>query len=308
MGAGAVQLGRDSLVGPDPTWEALPLQQREQWLDDIDDFPPPPLLLELLQKDLRLENYDPARLTEKLSHDSVLTGRIIARANSAAFAPREMVTSLKQALVYLGFNLVRNTVLRYQIERSALKLKGVAREHILTIQRSTDQGAIIAFNWARAAGLPDAAAIATRCLLARLGTFLIARRHPDLMPAYFNAGHEPQRLNYEANNFGLTSRSLTYKVAQAWNLPQGMQFTLFHLWSPLFSEVRDSAACVGCASLALSFDPPLHREDLTQWLSLNVHERLKENLEAVKALNKLPSVIESEIYQTEMASLDDAPY
>jgi len=308
MGAGAVQLGRDSLVGPDPTWEALPLQQREQWLDDIDDFPPPPLLLELLQKDLRLENYDPARLTEKLSHDSVLTGRIIARANSAAFAPREMVTSLKQALVYLGFNLVRNTVLRYQIERSALKLKGVAREHILTIQRSTDQGAIIAFNWARAAGLPDAAAIATRCLLARLGTFLIARRHPDLMPGYFNAGHEPQRLNYEANSFGLTSRSLTYKVAQAWNLPQGMQFTLFHLWSPLFSEVRDSAACVGCASLALSFDPPLHREDLTQWLSLNVHERLKENLEAVKALNKLPSVIESEIYQTEMASLDDAPY
>jgi HD-like signal output (HDOD) protein len=308
MGTGAVQLGRDSLVGPDPTWEALPLQQREQWLDDIDDFPPPPLLLELLQKDLRLETYDPLRLTEKLSHDSVLTGRILARANSAAFAPLETVTSLRQALVHLGFNLVRNTVLRYQIEQSALKLKGMAREHILTIQRSSDQGAIIAFNWARAAGLPDAAAVATRCLLARLGTFLIARRHPQQMPAYFSAGHEPQRLNFEANTFGLTSRSLTYKVAQAWNLPQDLQFTLFHLWTPLFAEVRDRAACIGCAALALSFDPPLHREDLTAWLSLSVHERLRENLEAVKALSKLPSVIESEIYQTEMASLDDAPY
>lgn len=305
---GAVQVGRDSLVGPDPTWEGLSIDQRQQWLQEIDDFPPPPLLLELLQKDLRLETYDPLRLTEKLSHDSVLTGRIIARANSAAFAPRETVTSLRQALVYLGFNLVRNTVLRYQIEQSALKLKGMAREHILAIQRSTDQGAIIAFNWARAAGLPDAAAIATRCLLARLGTFLLARRYPEQMPAYFAAGHEPQRLNFEANSFGVTSRSLTYKVAQAWRLPPDMQFTLFHLWTPLFAEVRDAASCVGCASMALSFDPPLQREDLEQWLSLHVHEQLRQNLEGVNALGKLPSVIESEIYQEEMASLEDAPY
>lgn len=308
MVVSGVKLDRDPLVGPDPTWEALPMEQRAQWLNDIDDFPPPPLLLELLQQDLRLESYDPSRLAQKLSHDSVLTGRIIARANSAAFSPREAVASLRHAMVYLGYNLVRNTVLRYQIEQSALKLKGTVREQILNIQKSTDQGAILAFNWAQTLKLRDPAGIATRCLLARLGTFLLARRFPEQMQAYFSAGHEPQRLNFESINFGPTSRTLTYKVAQAWNLPQSLQVALFHLWTPLFAEYTDADTCIGSAALAFSFDPPLAREELQQWLALRVHERLRDNLAACGALDVLPAVVESKDYRDEMASVDDVPY
>jgi HD-like signal output (HDOD) protein len=303
--SGKVAVERDALVGADPTWEALPVHERMRWLEEIEDFPPPPLLLELLNEDLRLETYEPLALSRKLSRDTVLTGRILGRANCAAIAPRKAITSMRQAIVHLGFNLVRTTVLRYQMEQSALKLEGAVRSHILGIQRSTDQGAIIAFNWAALLGLPDPASIATRCLLARLGSFLLARRYPERMPEYFAAGSEPQRLNFEANNFSVTTRSLTYKVAQAWGLPESMQLELFHLWTPLFSDVPGCATCVASASLALSFDPPEHLKDLQGWLSLLAHERLKRNLQACGALEKLPNLLESETYRREMASVEE---
>lgn len=296
---------RDDRIGPDPTWEALPPEQRERWLADITDFPPPPLLLELLGQDLRFESYDPQALAEKVTHDPVLVGRLLSRANAAAFGLIKPLTSLRQAMVHLGYNLVRSTIVRYQVEASAERLQGIVRQHILGIQRSTDLGAVISFNWAKALMLDDPAEIATRCLLGRLGTFLLARRFPEKMAEYFAAGHEPQRLNFEANHFDVTSRTLTYKVAQAWKLPDTLQVSLFHLWTPLFAPAPDERDCVACAGFSLGFDPPLHMDDIQKWLSLRVHHRLRENLDSTKALARLPDVLENEAYRREMAALND---
>ena len=85
-----VALDRDPLVGPDPTWEQLPAEERYRWLTEIEDFPPPPMLLELMETDLRIENFDVGKLAEKFSGDPVLAGRLIGRANCAAIARMEI--------------------------------------------------------------------------------------------------------------------------------------------------------------------------------------------------------------------------
>lgn len=299
----APALGRDLTIGPDPTWEALDAATRQQWLEDIADFPPPPLLIELLSGALNFSSYDPQRLSEKLAHDAVLTGRLLSRVNSAAFGLRAPVTNLRQTIVHLGFNLVRSTIMRYQVESSAATLSGLVREQLLAIQQSTDNSAVIGFNWAKAIGLPDAATVGTLCQLARLGSFLLARRFAERMEDYFAAGHEPQRINFEANEFGATTRSLTYKVAQAWNLPEGMRTQLFHVWTPLFAPVDDPALVLASAATALGFDPPNHMDDIQKWLALRVHLRLTENLERIGALGRLPDLLDSEVYRREMATV-----
>ncbi len=297
----SLALDRDILVGPDPTWEMLSDERRKDWLAQIVNFPPPPMFLEMLDADLPLQSYDPQALAKKLSHDAVLTGRLLARANSATFSLNEPITSLRQAMVHLGFNLVRSTLIKYQIETSAMRLDGIVKEQLLKIQKSTDQGAVIAFNWARKCNLPDPSGIATLCLLSRLGTFLLSREFPHYMDAFFAAGHEPHRLNFEAAKFKLTTRTLTYKVAQHWKLPVPMQLDLFNLWNPLFADVDSKRDCVACASLSLAFDPPRHMDDIDKWISLRVHKRLKENLFKCGALNCLPQVMESDSYHKEMA-------
>ena len=294
---------RDPQVGPDPTWEALDSAARQRWLADINDFPPPPLLLELLGGELNFSTYDPQRLSQKLAHDAVLTGRLISRVNSAAFGLRVPVTNLRQSIVHLGFNLVRGTIMRYQVENSASKLSGLVKEQLLAIQQSTDNSAVIGFNWAKAIGLPDAGTVGTLCQLARLGAFLLARRFPEQMPDYFAAGHEPQRINYEANHFGATTRTLTYKVAQAWSLPEEMRYQLFHIWTPLFAPCDDPVLVIAAAGTALGFDPPIHMDDIQKWLALRVHHRLTQNLENLGALGRLPDLLDSEVYRREMATV-----
>jgi HD-like signal output (HDOD) protein len=301
-----VHAGRDPVAGPDPTWEMLDSAERQRWIEDINDFPPPPLLIELLVGALNFSSYDPQRLAEKISHDAVLTGRLISRVNSAAFGLRTPVTSLRQSIIHLGFNLVRSTIMRYQVESSAAKLTGLVREQLLAIQQSTDNGAVIGFNWAKAIGLPDAGAVGTLCQLARLGTFLIARRFAEQMPDYFAAGHEPQRMNYEANHFGATTRTLTYKVSQAWALPEAMRSQLFNLWNALFAPVDDPVLVLACAGTALGFDPPNHMDDVQKWLALRVHLRLTQNLERIGALGRLPDLLDSEVYRREMATVSVA--
>jgi HD-like signal output (HDOD) protein len=296
-------LERDPAVGPDPTWEALEPAERQRWLDDLNDFPPPPLLIELLSGALNFSSYDPQRLSEKLAHDAVLTGRLLSRVNSAAFGLRTPVTNLRQTIVHLGFNLVRSTIMRYQVESSAAQLSGLVREQLLAIQQSTDNSAVIGFNWAKAVGLADAATVGTLCQLARLGSFLIARRFAEQMPEYFAAGHEPQRINYEANHFGATTRTLTFKVAQAWSLPEQMRTQLFHIWTPLFAPVDDPVLVLACAGTALGFDPPNHMDDIQKWLALRVHLRLTQNLERIGALGRLPDLLDSEVYRREMATV-----
>ena len=298
-----VALDRDPLVGPDPTWEQLPEGERHQWLTEIEDFPPPPMLLELMETDLRIENFDVGKLAAKFSSDPVLAGRLLGRANCAAIAPREPITSLRQAIVHLGFLLMRSMVMHYQIEQSAAQLQGIVRDHIIKIQKQTELGAVIAFNWARAVKHPDPTTPATRCLLGRLGTLLLARRHAAEMAGYFKAGHEPQRLNFEANHFQITTRTLTLKVAQWWGLPERLQTGLYHLWTPLFAQTDDIESCLACAAMALSFDPPMHMDDIQKWLSLRVHTRLRENLEQFGAIGRLPEMFDSDAYRHEMGAV-----
>ncbi len=296
---------RDTLIGPDPTWEMLPERMRSRWLAEIQNFPTPPMILELIGGQLSLESYDPQKLAEMLSRDSVLTGRLIARANSAIYGLSEPITTLNRALVQLGFTTVRSLITRYQLEMTALLLPGLVRQHIVEIQRSADLGAAIAFHWARALKLPDAAGIATRCLLARLGTFLLARHFPQQIPQYLEAGTEPQRLQFEANNFGVTTRTLTYRVAWMWGFPEVLQVELFHLWTPLFADTADVGRCVACAGLSLGFDPPQHLDDIQKWLALRAHKRLRWNLQHTGALAALPNMLDNQAYLRELALLSE---
>lgn len=285
----------------DPLWNNLSASDQQRWQADIADFPPPPTLLEMLSGDLSLEKYDPQSLARRIAGDSVLSARVLGLANSAAYGLNSPITTIKRALVQLGFNLARSTILRYQLEASASHLTGIQTEELHSIQQAADQGALICYHWASLHRLPDPAAIATLCLLGRLGTFLLARRFPSEMSPYFGLLQEPQRMAYESNHFGVTVRSLTLQVAMAWSLPSSLQQGLYDLWNPLFSEDKDPARCIACASLCLGYAPPDKLDDLLKWLSPRANSRLRDNLLLSSATLPLPAMFDSEAYRREMS-------
>jgi HD-like signal output (HDOD) protein len=294
------------LGGTDAAWDALSEPVRFRWLAEIQNFPAPPLILELHNGQLSLEQYDPQLLAQHLAADPVLTGRLISRANSAVFGLREPISTLNRALVQLGFSTVRSLVTRYQIELSALRLPGSVRDNIMALQRSAELGATLAYHWACALKFAGPAVVATQCLLSRLGAFLLARHYPSQMDAYFACSDEVQRWDFEAANFGITTRSLTCRVAQLWGFPGELQEALAQLWAPLFADNQDPRSCIACAALVLGFDPPEQAGQLGSWLDSEAHACLRTNLERCGVLDVLPRVVDSGKYRRDLAVLNDA--
>jgi HD-like signal output (HDOD) protein len=58
-----------------------------------------------------------AELAQLIEPDEVLSGRIIARANSALYGTHRQVASLKQAVLLIGFRNVRNILAQMEAEK-----------------------------------------------------------------------------------------------------------------------------------------------------------------------------------------------
>jgi EAL and modified HD-GYP domain-containing signal transduction protein len=60
-------------------------------------------------------------LAQMIEPNEVLSGRIIERANSALFGTRRQVTSLKQAVLLIGFRNARNILAEMEEEKRRQK-------------------------------------------------------------------------------------------------------------------------------------------------------------------------------------------
>lgn len=67
---------------------------------------------------------DARRLAELVQRDGALTGHVLSIANSAAYAPREPIVSLAQAISRLGFDVVCDIAMAVALKRKVFALQG----------------------------------------------------------------------------------------------------------------------------------------------------------------------------------------
>lgn len=80
-------------------------------LREIRDIPPLPDVVVKVMQQTRDPNVSARELTETISMDQGLTGNILRLCNSAYYGIPRVVSSLTQAIMYLGFHTVRSLVL-----------------------------------------------------------------------------------------------------------------------------------------------------------------------------------------------------
>lgn len=92
-------------------------QLLQQILDDINDIPPLP---EVATKVMELTN-DPdvsaSELNKVISKDEALTANLLKLCNSSYYGLPRVISSVTQAIMYLGFQTVRNMVLSSTIDQ-----------------------------------------------------------------------------------------------------------------------------------------------------------------------------------------------
>ena len=214
-------------------WDSLNPDLQCIWNAKIDVLlPAPPLLNELSSHHLTLEHFDARELADKVGHDAVLGGRILAVANSARFGLRQPMTSIQRAMVHMGFNLVKSIISTYMLESGFANAPQIPDKHMEFVRHWTAGAAVLAFRWGQQADLGDPSTASTLALISRLGTFLLGGADPPPDDGYRNLASEPERLAFELDTWHVTTPVLSGELARRWNIPHPIPELLENLWMP----------------------------------------------------------------------------
>ncbi|MCC7477896.1 HDOD domain-containing protein [bacterium] len=292
---------------------SLPDELQELWDQRLREVKPPPLGLGVGAESMSLENFDARQLAQVVSHDPILAGKILSVANSARYAPAQPITAVQRALVHIGFVMARTIISSYQLEVSFARMPDIPRSHIQFVRQWSAVSAVLSQHWAQASDIPDHATVSTLALLSRIGTLMLGygegqgkvaelylnnyQRYPD----------EITRLQFEQENWGITTPCLSAELARRWKLPSPLPELLLRQWQPLVREQHDTpdarSLSIACASVALAFGF-IRISEFSPELLLEqpAYSKLGENLHNLRLLHSLNGIWRTVRVQRELAS------
>ena len=193
----------------------------ERLLQRVGELPPMPIVAQKALAMIRNPNSSMAELADVLALDQAMAGLVLRWANSAYFGLRSPVTTVRQAVVYLGQNAIQSLVMAaslaafinrpapgYGLERGELwkHSVGVAAGARLVAAKF---GKAIAEDAYHAGLLADIGKLAFEALLRDIDTST-----PEWQAQSF--------VDLEVAHFGVDHATLGAEIARRWNLPNAL--------------------------------------------------------------------------------------
>lgn len=163
---------------------------------------------------------DLASIIEK---DPALTTRLLRLVNSAFYARRERITSVRRGVVQVGFNQVRLMALSLSL-RDTFPLGKVGAMHYDHFWKTSLYRALIAKNFVQSAQSsdlnPEEAFIGG--LILEIGMLMLFNLCPDDIKEVFPGGNIPleKAIEWEEENLGINHRETGRLVLQQWLFPE----------------------------------------------------------------------------------------
>ncbi|MDR1487426.1 MAG: HDOD domain-containing protein [Deltaproteobacteria bacterium] len=158
-----------------------------------------------------------AEVGRLIAQDQVLSAKVLRMANSAFFGMSRKISSISQALVILGFEVVKGLVLTSSVFDMIQKSMAGLWEH--SIGCAAASGAV-----ATLLGRDDAEEILVAGLLHDLGKVVLALNLPEEMRLVQQRVNSGPILFYEAENqlLDFDHSELGQWLAEHWNLPESL--------------------------------------------------------------------------------------
>jgi putative nucleotidyltransferase with HDIG domain len=189
-------------------------------------LPPFSPILNKLLASLAGEDVSFSKLGELIEKDTVVAGNIIHLVNSALYARRATITSVRHALALLGMDKVRNTLLGMSISRMWTQVKTPPTWSMVRFNRHSAAVAILSDQIASripGAEYPEGAFVGG--LLHDLGRLLIALGLPDEFARLMKLQEQSSRswTECELELLGFTHAELSAEALEKWKFPQEVQ-------------------------------------------------------------------------------------
>jgi putative nucleotidyltransferase with HDIG domain len=195
-------------------------------LGALGKLPPFSPILNKLLASLAGEDVSFSKLGDLIEKDTVVAGNIMHMVNSALYARRATITSVRHALALLGMDKVRNTLLGMSISRMWSQVKTPPVWSMARFNRHSAAVAILSDQIASripAAVYPEGAFVGG--LLHDLGRLLIALGLPDEFARLVKLHEQSDRswVECELELLGFTHAELSAEALEKWKFPEQVQ-------------------------------------------------------------------------------------
>lgn len=191
-------------------------------------LPPFSPILNKLLASLAGEDVSFSKLGDLIEKDTVVAGNIIHLVNSALYARRATITSVRHALALLGMDKVRNTLLGMSISRMWSQVKTPPAWSMARFNRHSAAVAILSDQIAARTRTeyPEGAFVGG--LLHDLGRLLIALGLPEEFTHLVKRHEETGRswTECELELLGFTHADLSAEALEKWKFPQEVQIAV----------------------------------------------------------------------------------
>ncbi len=194
---------------------------KQKALAALAELPPFPAILTRLIASMTGENVSFAKLGDLIEKDAIIAANLLHLVNSALYARRGTINSVRHALSLLGIDKVRNAVLGMSVTRMWSKVAMPTSWSMARFNLHSSDTAILSDLLAQrvAVDYPEGAFVAG--LLHDVGRMLIARALPSDHERILalNASGAPH-LQCEHQVLGWTHAELSADALMFWNLPE----------------------------------------------------------------------------------------
>lgn len=198
---------------------------RERAIRALGELPPFSPILNRLLASLAKEDVSFVKLGDLIEKDAVVAGNLLHLVNSALYARRGSINSVRHALSLLGINKLRNAVLGMSITRMWNQVKAPPTWSMARFNMHCAASAILSDLLAQKLTLDYAEGAFVAGLLHDVGRLLIALGLPgeyeSVMQAY--EAENESLIVCEQRVLGLTHPELSAEALEVWNLPELIQ-------------------------------------------------------------------------------------
>lgn len=267
--------------------EALAPEHRQALLATLQQIPRPPRALHKLVSPDFIAHAASDELAELVMSEPVVAARVMAAVNAPLYGLRKPVTSVGQAITFLGLNTVRNLCLQHLLREAMPAPEPALRQEFDVLWNSSAIAGELGLVLAKRLQLADAPGLSTQLVLHFLGRFAAAtllRTQPGA-PAPLPAGLQARALA-EQERLGLSAGELGSLLMQEWGLPAPMEAPTRDIariaFTPACAPAPHDATRLALGALCASLAERIARQQLASLQDYSPEQDPHEDLAALR--------------------------
>ncbi|MES2757638.1 MAG: HDOD domain-containing protein [Pseudomonadota bacterium] len=251
----------------------------EDVVSKLQDLPSLPAVVMELLTSIDQENVDISVLAKKVSHDQALTAKTLRLANASVYGLQVKVTTIQQAITFLGFQTTRNIITAAAVtgcfaagQCVGFDDKAFWRHSIATAACARVLARRMRFNqdYAFTAGL-----------LHDIGRLVLVSTYPQRYAEAiaYRAAHDVEMLDAERAVLGVDHVVTGVALAEHWNFSDTMRLAIANHHSPelpgagfLATIIHVANAIVHALDIAREDDDLVPHVSAVAWTALGLNE------------------------------------